>query len=155
MDLAALREIEQLKYRYTRALDLKLWDEFAATLTADVTASYGPHLRFAGRDQVVDFMRTSLGPAIITVHHVHHPEIEIAGDDAASATGTWYLQDTVLVTEHRMLLRGAAFYTDRYVRTEHGWLIAETGYTRSYESVETLPESWKLTANRFAQVPAP
>ena len=42
-----------------------------------------------------------------------------------SATGTWYLQDTVIITEHRMLLRGAAFYTDRYVRTDGGWQIAD------------------------------
>jgi hypothetical protein len=142
-----VHEIEQLKYRYTRCLDLKLWDDFANTLTTDVSASYGPKLAFAGRDQVVDFMRTSLGPAIITVHHVHHPEISIDGDEAS---GTWYLQDTVLVTEHRMMLRGAAFYDDRYVRTDAGWRIAATRYTRSYESVENLPESWKLTANRWA-----
>jgi hypothetical protein len=147
MDLVAIREIEQLKYRYTRTLDLKLWDEFAATLTADVSASYGPKLSFAGRDQVVDFMRSSLGPEIITVHHVHHPEIAVSGE---TATGSWYLQDTVIITEHRMLLRGAAFYADRYARTDDGWRIAETGYTRSYESVETLAESWQLTANRFA-----
>ncbi len=138
--------IEQLKYRYTRCLDLKLWDDFAATLTDDVAASYGT-LAFTGRDAVVDFMRTSLVPAIITVHHVHHPEITVDGD---RATGTWYLQDTVLITEQRMLLRGAAFYDDEYVRTDAGWRIARTGYTRSYESMETLPESWRLTANRWA-----
>lgn len=146
-ELAVIREIEQLKFRYTRALDLKSWDEFAGTLTADVTASFGRSLSFAGRDQLVSFMRSSLGTAIITVHHVHHPEIAVAGD---TATGTWYLQDTVIITEHRILLRGAAFYADRYVRTGDGWQIAETGYTRSYESVETLDDSWKLTANRFA-----
>jgi hypothetical protein len=117
------------------------------TLTADVSASYGPKLSVAGRDQVVDFMRSSLGPEIITVHHVHHPEIAVSGE---TATGSWYLQDTVIITEHRMLLRGAAFYADRYARTDDGWRIAETGYTRSYESVETLAESWQLTANRFA-----
>ena len=144
-NLEDLRAIEQLKYRYTRCLDLKNWDEFACTLTDDVAASYGT-LTFSGRDAVVDFMRSSLGPAIITVHHVHHPEISI---DADRATGTWYLQDTVLITEQRMLLRGAAFYDDEYVRTDTGWRIARTGYTRSYESIETLPDSWRLTANRW------
>jgi hypothetical protein len=145
-NLDDVRAIEQLKYRYTRCLDLKLWDDFAATLTDDVAASYGT-LEFAGRDAVVDFMRTSLVPAIITVHHVHHPEITVDGD---RATGTWYLQDTVLITEQRMLLRGAAFYDDEYMRTDAGWRIARTGYTRSYESMETLPQSWRLTANRWA-----
>ena len=144
---ADVRDIETLKYRYTRCLDLKQWDGFAATMTDDVIASYGERLSFTGRDDVVQFMRTSLGAAIITVHHVHHPEIALDGD---TAHGTWYLQDTVLITEQRMLLRGAAFYDDEYVRTDDGWRIAQTGYTRSYESVETLPESWQLTANRWA-----
>lgn len=142
-----LRAIETLKYAYVRCLDLKQWDDFAATLTEDVAASYGERLSLSGRDEVVQFMRASLGPAIITVHHVHHPEITVDGE---TARGTWYLQDTVLVTEQRLLLRGAAFYDDRYVRTADGWRIAETGYTRSYESMESLPESWTLTANRWA-----
>jgi len=46
------------------------------------------------------------------------------------------------------LLRGAAFYDDSYLSTDAGWRIARTGYTRRYESIEQLPESWKLTANR-------
>ena len=142
-----MRAIEALKYRYARCLDLKQWDGFAATLTADVAASYGAQLSFTSRDALVDFMRASLGPAIITVHHLHHPEITI---DADQARGTWYLQDTVIVTEQRMLLRGAAFYDDHYVRTDAGWRIARTGYSRSYESVEQLPDTWQLTANRWA-----
>lgn len=144
----ASEEIHQLKYRYLRTLDLKQWDAFADTLTADVTASYGPTLLFAGRDEVVRFMRASLGPAIITVHHCHHPEIGVDGD---TATGTWYLDDKVIVTEQRMLLTGAAFYDDEYRRCDDGaWRISRTGYVRSYESVQTLDESWRLTANRFA-----
>ena len=139
--------IERLKYRYLRALDLKIWDEFADTLTPDVTASYGPKLRFEGRDAVVDFMRNSLPPAIITVHHCHHPEIEIDGD---TATGTWYLDDKVIITEHRMLLTGAAFYDDAYRRDDDTWRIARTGYVRSYEATQPLPDGWTLTANRWA-----
>ena len=139
--------IERLKYRYLRALDLKLWDEFADTLTPDVTASYGPKLRFEGRDAVVDFMRNSLPPAIITVHQCHHPEIVIDGD---SATGTWYLDDKVIISEHRMLLTGAAFYDDTYRRDDGTWRIARTGYVRSYEATQPLPEGWTLTANRWA-----
>jgi hypothetical protein len=150
VDLTTIAEITALKYRYLRTLDLKLWDDFAATLTADVTADYGPKLVFDGRDQVVEFMRSSLGPAIITVHHCHHPEISVDGD---TATGTWYLDDKVIITEHRMLLTGAAFYDDRYVREADGqWRIRSTGYQRSYEAVQSLDDlpSWKLTANRWA-----
>lgn len=149
MDHDTLEELRQLKYRYLRTLDLKQWGDFAQTLTADVQASYGPKLRFDGRDAVVEFMSSSLGPAIITVHHCHHPELTIDGD---TATGRWYLQDTVLITEHRMQLRGAAFYDDTYTRGADGaWRISRTGYVRSYESMETLDDSWKLTVNRWGE----
>jgi hypothetical protein len=148
VDHDTLDELRRLKYRYLRALDLKQWDDFGATLAADIDASYGTRLSFTGRDAVVDFMRSSLGPAIITVHHCHHPEIEVDGD---TATGTWYLQDTVIITEQRMLLRGAAFYDDTYARDADGqWRIRRTSYVRSYESMEPLAEGWTLTANRWA-----
>ncbi|MDT4960100.1 MAG: hypothetical protein QOG07_4207 [Pseudonocardiales bacterium] len=150
MDLVVLEELRQLKYRYLRTLDLKEWDEFADTLTPDVTANYGEHLTFDGRDAVVTFMRDSLGPAIITVHHCHHPELAVAGDNA---TGTWYLDDKVIIIENRMLLTGAAFYEDTYRRCGDGrWRISRTGYQRVYEAVQSLDDipSWKLTANRWA-----
>jgi hypothetical protein len=98
-------------------------------------------------------MRNSLGPAIITVHQCHHPEIAVDGD---TATGHWYLDDKVIITEHRMLLTGAAFYDDTYSRDGDGvWRISRTGYVRSYEAVQSLDDtpSWKLTANRWAPTP--
>jgi hypothetical protein len=140
--------LRRLKYRYLRTLDLKQWDEFADTLALDVHASYGDRLQFTGRDAVVDFMRTSLPPSIITVHQCHHPELTMAGD---TATGTWYLEDKVIVVDQRLMLTGAAFYEDEYVRDADGaWRISRTRYVRSYEATEQLPESWQLTANRFA-----
>jgi hypothetical protein len=150
VDLAVLEDLRQLKYRYLRTLDLKRWDDFADTLTPDVKTNYGEQLSFDDRDSVVAFMRNSLGPTIITVHQCHHPELTIDGD---TATGTWYLEDKVIVTEHRMLLTGAAFYDDAYRRCDDGrWRISRTGYQRSYEAVQSLDDlpSWKLTANRWA-----
>lgn len=149
MDHDTLDRLRRLKYRYLRTLDLKLWDEFADTLAPDVQASYGPRLAFDGRAAVVDFMRGSLPASIITVHHCHHPEIEIDGD---TATGTWYLDDKVLVLEQRLMLTGAAFYDDNYARGEDDvWRISRTGYIRSYEAMQALPEDWKLSANRFTE----
>jgi hypothetical protein len=145
-DLETIREIEQLKYRYLRCLDLKDWDEFGETLAEDVEASYGQRLQFTGRSQVVDYMRESLPGSIITLHQCHHPEIEISAD---TATGTWYLEDKVLITEHRLMLTGASFYTDTYRRVASGWQIATTSYIRTFEAMEELPQSWKLLANRW------
>ena len=43
------------------------------------------------------------------------------------------LKGAVIVPEFNFMLFGAAFYHDRYRRTEDGWRICETGYQRTYE----------------------
>jgi hypothetical protein len=151
-DLIAFEELRRLKYRYLRALDLKLWDEFADTLAPDATAHYGKRLDFTGRDAIVGYMSQTVGPEIITVHQCHHPELEVDGDQA---TGRWSLDDTVIITDRQALLRGAAFYEDRYVRRDGGWLIQHTGYERIYEAMLSLKDvpSYRLTANRWASTP--
>jgi len=149
VDHDTVAELCRLKYRYLRTLDLKKWDEFADTLAPDVQASYGPKLSFDGREAVVAFMRESLPASRITVHHCHHPEIEI---DGATATGTWYLDDKVIVSDYGLLITGAAFYDDVYTRGEDGvWRISRTGYVRSYEAMHKLPADWRFTANRFEE----
>jgi len=149
MDLVAHEELRRLKYRYLRTLDLKQWDEFAQTLAPDATAHYGDRLRFTGRDEIVGYLRRNVGPGIITVHHCHHPELEVDGD---RATGRWALDDTVIITEGRTVLRGAAFYQDRYTRQDGHWQIQHTGYERTYEAMFSLQDvpSFQLTANRWA-----
>ncbi len=141
--MVAVEEIKQLKYRYLRTLDLKRWDEFAQVFVPEATGEYGEGLSFGSRDELVGFMRDSLGPQMVTLHQCHHPEISVKDD---RATGVWYLEDRVLMPEHRLVLEGAAFYEDRYVRTGDGWRIEHTGYRRTYEatmSMDDLP-SYKL-----------
>ncbi|WP_458687523.1 nuclear transport factor 2 family protein [Nocardia tengchongensis] len=143
-----IEAIRRLKYRYLRALDLKDWALFADTLTEDVTADYGDRLSFANRTDLVAKMSESLPASIITVHQCHHPEIDIDGD---TATGIWYLSDTVIFTETRQILTGAAFYEGRYRRGADGeWRISRTGYTRTYEAMQSLDDtpSWQLLAHR-------
>ncbi|MGV9798724.1 nuclear transport factor 2 family protein [Mycobacterium sp. NPDC003449] len=132
-------EIKQVKYRYLRALDTKNWDEFADTLTEDVAGDYGQSLgealHFTERDTLVEFMKRSLGPEIITEHRVAHPEITVTGDEA---TATWYLQDRVIAPDFNFMLIGAAFYHDAYRRTGDGWKISATGYDRTYDATMSL-----------------
>lgn len=155
MDLIALEEIRRAKYRYLRCVDLKLWDEFADVFTEDAVAEYdtpvlGRTLRLEGREAIVEYMRSALGPGMITTHLVSHPEIEIDGD---RARGTWCLEDTVIVMEHRLLIRGAAYYEDTYLRCPDGrWRVSRTGHERTYEysvSLDDVP-SLRFTANRWA-----
>jgi ketosteroid isomerase-like protein len=158
MDLVALEEIKRLKYRYLRSIDTKDWDLLADVLTEDAVAdygtpTYGKPLKLTGRDTIVTFMREQLGPGLITTHYATQPEIDIDGDEAA---GTWAFEDTVIATEYRLVIVGAAFYEDRYRRGGDGrWRIAHTGYQRTYEATMSLDDlpSFRLTANRWA-VPA-
>lgn len=144
-------EIERLKYRYLRSRDCRRWDAFAATLTEDVTAEYGEHLRFTSRSEVLAFMRKAMPPGLTTEHRVTQPEITIDGD---TATGTWYLSDMVMHPPSGTILRGAAFYDDRYVRGDDGrWSIARTGYTRTYEftyDIGSLP-GFRMTADPWQE----
>ena len=157
--LVALEDIRRLKHRYLRCVDLKLWDDLADTFTPDATATYGTPamgqpLNLSGRDEIVGFMRKNLGPDIITEHFAAQPEIDVDGD---IATGTWCFEDTVIATTYRFVIKGSAFYEDRYERGPDGrWRIAHTGYTRTYEmtlSLDDLP-SLKFTANRWADASA-
>lgn len=152
MDLEALAEIAKLKHRYTRALDTKDWALFRETLLPDATSTYGEHLRFEDRDALCSFMEVTLGPHVVTEHLCGQPEIDV-DVDGDTATGTWVLADTVIIPEDGMLLRGAAFYHDRYARDDDGrWRIAHTGYERTYEMVVSLADvpSLQLTSSRFA-----
>ena len=143
-------DIKTVKYRYLRTLDTKHWDEFADTLTEDVIGHYGESVgeehHFSNRDELVEFMRNSLGPDIITEHRVTHPEITIDGDEAAA---TWYLQDRVIAPAFDFMLIGAGFYHDRYRRTDAGWKISETGYDRTYDaSMSVAALDFKVKAGR-------
>jgi hypothetical protein len=155
MDLVALEEIRQVKYRYLRCVDLKLWDEIEDVFTPGASADYGTHaagrdLSLRGRDEIVGYLRENLGPEIITVHRCGQPEIVIDGD---AATGTWSFEDTVIAMKFRVLIRGAAFYEDTYERGDDGrWRISHIGYTRIYETMNSLDDtpSLKFIANRWA-----
>jgi len=138
MDTAAeLEAIRRLKYAYFRTLDLKEFDDLGALLTDDVTASYEDgRTVLEGRGAIVTWLSSVLGdPGIVTEHQGHHPEIALTSD--TTATGVWYLQDRVIVPAHDVEIAGTAFYDDRYRRTEGGWRIAHTGYTRVFEEHRT------------------
>ncbi len=154
MDLAAIEEIKRLKYRYFRTLDLKMWEEFGDCLTEDVGARFGtqamdkPEL-YDSRKDVVAFMSENLGPGIITIHIANHPEIDVDGD---TATGSWAFEDTVIVPDFKVQIRGGGYYVDTYRKDADGaWRIASTQYERIYEAMTSLEDtpSFKLIANRW------
>ena len=133
-DLIEIRAIENLKYRYLRYVDLKDWDALRSVFTQDATASYaGGNLTFEGPDAILEFLTTSLAVQL-TSHKCHHPEIDLVGPE--QATGTWALEDLVIDPDAGYVLRGAAYYSDRYRKVGEQWLIEHTGYKRVYEELE-------------------
>ncbi|MGN6723698.1 MAG: nuclear transport factor 2 family protein, partial [Marmoricola sp.] len=151
MDLAAIEEIRQLKYRYFRTLDLKDWDAFGDCLSEDIVARYGTQamdkpIHYNTRADVVSFMRENLGTGIITMHIASHPEITVDGDNA---TASWGFEDTVIVPDFKVIIRGAGYYNDKYRREADGkWRISGTEYQRVYEAMTSLDDtpSFKLIA---------
>ena len=141
-----LHAIERLKYRYARTLDTKDWDGLAACFAKDATASYsGGQLTFTGREQIIGFLRETLGGAtMITSHVMSQPEITLTSD--TTAEGIWALNDLVLITDAGLEVRGAAFYEDRYIKSERGWLFSHTGYRRVYEQMAPRPADASITA---------
>jgi len=148
-DLVEIALIERLKYRYMRCLDQKLWDEMAGCFTADAVVAYsGGKYTFEGRDAILDFFRQAMGAtSFLSSHRVHHPEIDLTGP--TTATGIWALDDVVVDASRDFALRGAAFYTDDYVKRGGSWLIARTAYKRTFEEIwsRSQPGPHRLTAS--------
>lgn len=148
-DLVDIELIKRLKYRYLRYLDQKLFDEMREVFTPDATARYsGGHYSYDGVEDIITFLKESMGSeTFLSSHRCHHPEIDIVGPD--SATGVWALEDTVIIEDLGISLRGAAFYSDEYVRTADGWRISHTGYKRTFEEMHPRGsiEGLQLTAS--------
>ena len=151
--LRALEDIEaikRLKYRYWRCLDLKLWDELAGCFTEDATVDYGGGTYcFRGRDDIMRFLRESLGreTGALGFHHGHHPEIDLTSE--SSARGTWALDNYLFNAGRKRGVRIAAYYHDEYVKVAGVWKIAHTGYTYVFR------EEWSQEDTPSLQLVAP
>lgn len=152
-DLVEIWAIEQLKYRYLRCVDLKLWDDLEKLLILDVQTSYGGGAyTFDNRDATMTFLRSTMkSTKVLTSHKCHHPEISLKPGNV-EATGTWALDDVVIQQEFGFTIRGAAYYSDSYVKRDGEWLIASTGYKRVYEELypRTSVDGLKVTAEYWA-----
>jgi hypothetical protein len=141
--ICSLEEIRQVKYRYLRCVDLKLWDELGDTLTEAAildfgTTDFGGLLEIAGRSEIVAFNRSKFGPGTLTAHTAAQPEITV---DGAAASGVWSLRDTLLATRHDIVITGAMFHYDRYERGADGrWRIARSSCARNYETMISLAD---------------
>jgi len=147
MSLEDLEAIRQLKARYFRFVDTKQWDRWGELFTEDAVLDVplvrGEPLR--GRPAITDRVRQGLTP-MITVHHGHMPEIELAGSDRAR--GLWPMYDRLLTTTNELTAdpavsgfgpryEGFGHYVEEYARGEDGrWRIARCELRRLHLETE-------------------
>lgn len=139
--LLEIEEIKKMKHRYFRHVDCKQWNALLELFVDSATTSYdsGRH-RYEGKAAILAFFDEGLSDQkILTQHQGHHPEIEITS--ATTATGIWYMDDTVHILEHNMKVRGNGIYWDEYVKVDGQWKFQHTGYERVWEYSEVLPET--------------
>jgi len=150
-DLTEIEAIKRLKHKYLRCVDSKLWDELAQCFAEDAVSSFASgQYTFKGADAIIGFLKEALNPTMLSMHHGHNPEIELISD--TTATGTWALEDYLIMTEANMSLHGTAFYHDEYVKIDGEWKIKSTGYDRVFEEIWSRADipSLKVTQSMFA-----
>jgi hypothetical protein len=150
--LLAHEAVKATKYAYVRCLDQKRWDEMADLFVPDATADYsGGKYHYEGREAIVAFMVKNMDRlAFHTSHRMHHPEIDLVGP--TEATAIWAMEDVNVDAEWDFYLTGAGFYDDRYRLVDGRWLIAHTGYRRTFETIMPMSSvaGMKLTASWFS-----
>lgn len=140
-DLQAVEDIQKLKHRYFRHVDCKQFYALLELFVDGATTSYdsGNHA-YEGKPAILKFFQDGLSSEkILTQHHGHHPEIELTSE--TTATGVWYMDDTVHILEHNMKVRGNGIYWDEYVKVDGQWKFQHTGYERVWEYSEVQPEN--------------
>ena len=153
IDLQAIEQIKQLKYRYVRALDTGDTETLGDCLTEEAYIKFEGGIytvEHTGRSVITDFMATSFHSKAATSHQVHHPTIELLSE--TTATGQWSLQDYYHDLNHRMIVSGASEYVDQYVKEADGkWRIADSRYERLYEMTQPMPENMTCTVHKLAK----
>lgn len=118
-------EIEQLLYRYGRAVDARELERLRSVFTADARIAYnvvrGVDLRFP---EMLEWLGRSLRIFKVTQHAMSNPMIELEGDTARATTylSAAHVQQRLDGEETYVLQH--AIYFDALVRTDAGWRIS-------------------------------
>ncbi|WP_308162708.1 nuclear transport factor 2 family protein [Nocardia alni] len=134
--LIAIEDIRQLKARYFRCVDLRLWEEFADLFTEDLVVDFAestsdPKGKTEFLASVARHFRSGY-----SVHHGHIPEIDVVDD--TSATAIWPMYDRVESPADSGYVshEGWGHYTETYRKCDDGkWRICRSRLTRIQRNV--------------------
>jgi hypothetical protein len=156
--LLAIEAIKQLKARYCRFVDTKQWDRLSGL--------FMPEARMDGFGSVgdggtpVEFVAgiSRRFARVISIHHVHNPEIELTG--TGKARGIWAMTDYVEFLEgdgpaeapgSRGFI-GWGHYEEDYGLTPEGWKFAYLRLTR--QRIDAIPHDHpRPMQGRYAHTP--
>ena len=132
-----IEAIKNLKAKYFRCVDKKLWEEMETVLIEDAVADYGMGIELLqGRKAIIEFLKKNLGrDSMISVHQGHNPEIEITSD--TTATGVWVLNDRLII-QTIATSSGWRYYEDEYVKVNGEWKKKST-------KIINILEEWTQT----------
>ena len=144
--LVFIEEIRNLKARYFRLQDNKLWDEYRELFLEDslfdvTEALTDPVLGggeslparaaapIIGRDAIVAYVSSGLNANVRSFHEGFMSEIEVLSDDSASAV--WPMEDRVWFGAGAGgYMHGFGYYHETYRRVEARWYIQTLKITR-------------------------
>jgi hypothetical protein len=142
--LLAIEEIRNLKARYFRLQDNKLWGEYrdlflddsvfdATEALTDPVDGGGETLAarvnepVIGRDAIVAYVSSGLNERVRSFHEGFMSEVEILSEDSARAV--WPMEDWVWFAPDSMM-HGFGYYHETYRRVGGRWRIQTLKITR-------------------------
>ena len=147
-----VQAIEELRSKYLHALDTKRWDELEMTMAPNVTAAFsdGKHI-FHGPKEITDHFKASMPDTGLALHQGHDPVIWF--ESGTTAYGKWYLQVNMIFTEGSPYcgtqIQGSSIYTDKYVKIDGQWRIADTRCQCVYEESFRRSSTHRIRINMF------
>jgi hypothetical protein len=150
--LEDIEAIKRLKYRYFRSIDTADLATLDTLITDDIGVNYKGgtyHWVVEGKDKVMQAIAGGFHNRALAQHTGHHPEIDLLS--ATTARGLWYLTDSFINLDTRLLTQGSSLYRDEYVKLGNDWKIRHSSYTRIYEIVETLERAPSVTYSLLAE----
>jgi hypothetical protein len=151
--LEAIEAIRQLKSRSFHACDNKQPELVRACFApGEIDLRYGRIGNFNSRDDVVAiFTELACQDHIVEMHHGQNPQIEVQGEN--NATATWGLYYYLIDTRQQTVTQLGGFYEDGYTRIDGEWKISRSWYEVRSTQIFDLSEG--LAKVIFAGATAP